>query len=67
MYSGPPASSPAIVMQLQAENAKLRADGKEARAVIRDLLESYLATFEGNKDELVYRAEKIMVEEALKE
>ena len=33
---------------------------REAKAVIRDLLESYLATFGGNKDALAFRAEKIL-------
>ena len=32
----------------------------EAREVIRDLLESYLAAFGGNKDELALRAERIL-------
>lgn len=39
-----------------AEIAKLR-------AVMRDLLESYLATFGGNKDELALRAEALLAPE----
>jgi len=43
------------IERLEAENAKLR-------AVVRDLLESYLATFGGNKDELAFRAERLLKE-----
>ena len=35
---------------------------EELRAVVRDLLTSYLATFGGNKDELVHRAEGLLRE-----
>ena len=43
------------VDRLEAENANLR-------GVVRDLLESYLATFGGNKDELAFRAERLLKE-----
>ena len=52
MYEPHPNDFPSY-HELRAENARLR-------AVVRDLLESYLASFNGNKDELVLRAEKLL-------
>jgi len=40
--------------------AQLEAENTELRAVVRDLLESYLASFGGNKDELAFRAERLL-------
>jgi uncharacterized coiled-coil DUF342 family protein len=52
-----------VMAQAEAANAKLRAALEEAQGVIRDLLQSYLITFNGNKDALVYRAEAALANE----
>jgi len=44
---------PDYVERLEAENAELR-------AIVRDLLTSYLASFGGNKDELALKAECLL-------
>lgn len=42
---------------------ELKADNARLRSVVTDLLESYLATFHGNKDELARRAEALLADQ----
>ena len=49
-----------VAKWLRAGTPQNETDAASTTEVIRDLLESYLANFGGNKDDLVFRAERIL-------